>query len=117
MPLLLLGLLGVGGWLGYKEWQKLHTHSAAPAWLPPIPALTKTYNDYRDVQTPPDMPPVVVWNLTTNQPITLGPGMSATVSDQENADSGFGPGSMLTGGLFWMNINGTANRMYTPVSL
>ena len=53
MPLLLLGLLGVGGWFGYQAWQKSRTHSVSPAWLPPIPALTKTYNDYRTVQTPP----------------------------------------------------------------
>jgi hypothetical protein len=89
-----------------------------PAWLPPIAPTTKQYADYQVVQTSPAQP-TVVWDLNTNQAVTIpaGPG-SLTISQQENTDA-LGPdaASGSKGMIFWLNVGGASHRMYTAIPL
>jgi hypothetical protein len=124
MPPLLIAILVVaGGYFGYQEYLKSKVLQSktvtTPSWLPNIPPITKTYNDYKIIQITPETvnattPYIVAWNLNLNQPIQVGVGNSMSVSQQENVDMN---NSGIPGSIFWMNVNGVANRIYTPVSL
>lgn len=112
MPLLLLGLLGAAGYSIYEKktkgawpWETAHTVTT-PSWLPNIPPISKTYADYQNHLIDTN---VVAWNLNTNQPITINSGTVISVSKQENDDL------HIPGSVFWMNVNGVANRIYSAL--